>query len=103
MLVLATSSDKSCLSQLGLFDIFDSTLHVPIIRDLSSVMNCLREQGSFEESEMERIERTLQTVSSNIAISVKKLLMLIELSRQDERNAVERFVGLLEEHILSNN
>ena len=101
MIVLATTSDKSCMSQLGLFDVFDSHLLVPMIRDLGSVINTLKERSLFSDVEIDRISASLQPMSNSIAISIKKLLIICELARQDEANAVNRFVALFEEHILS--
>jgi vesicle-fusing ATPase len=110
-LVIATSSLKSVLSELGLVDNFDSELRVPPITSLRAVDFVLREVELFRikeerqatlaqlesvgfptrddgEGEGEEGERPLQ-------IGIKKLLTIIEMARQEPENVGQRLVTAL--------
>ncbi|KAF9006666.1 vesicular-fusion protein SEC18 [Cyathus striatus] len=106
LLVLATSSLRPILTDLGLSETFDSELRVPPVTSLRSLDYILREVELFP-SDQERREaiRMLQEagfgsddsgLSTKLQIGIKKLLGIIEMARQEPDNVAQRLTsGLL--------
>ncbi|RXW25462.1 hypothetical protein EST38_g409 [Candolleomyces aberdarensis] len=105
LLVIATSSLKSILADLGLSDSFDSELRVPPINDLVSLEHVLREVELFgTDQERKRAIRMLQDAGfsankgdfdSKLQIGIKKLLSMIEMARQEPESVAERLTTAL--------
>ncbi|RIA79766.1 P-loop containing nucleoside triphosphate hydrolase protein [Glomus cerebriforme] len=94
LLILATTNFKqSDLKDLSMSDCFNSEIYVPNIKELSSVDHILKELKLFDDNEKDRAISDLKEVKLNIGI--KKLLMMIEMSRQDVDNKVEKFVDTI--------
>ncbi|OLY78342.1 Vesicular-fusion protein sec18 [Smittium mucronatum] len=121
LLVLATSSQKSVLSELGLLDAFDADIKTPMIEQVESVDFVLKYFNLFEDvlrtetisklnkaieqsnsSQMAAIEDGLYDNKymkrSGLKIGIKKLLLLMETSRQDS-DSQQRFISLISEFI----
>lgn len=106
LLVIATSSLRPVLSEVGLSEAFDSELRVPPISSLDSLEYVLREVSLFNSSEERNacvqmlrevgFPQTSQEVGANgLHIGVKKLLSIVEMARQEPDNAAQRLVGAL--------
>ena len=105
MLIIATSSLRSILTDLGLSEIFDSEMRVPPISTLRALEHVVQEVELFpSEQERRRAIRMLaeaglgsdrDELSSRFQIGVKKLLSIIEMARQEPESISERLVGAL--------
>ncbi|KAJ3309613.1 transport between ER and Golgi ATPase protein [Blyttiomyces sp. JEL0837] len=98
LLILCTSSQRHVLEQMDLMEVFNAQVYVPNIQDLKSID---LELGLFNDSERRRVWQMIQSSGSDLkfSISIKKLIMVAETSRQDV-DKVEKFVNtLLEEGV----
>jgi vesicle-fusing ATPase len=105
LLIIATSSLRSILTDLGLSETFDSEMRVPPISSLSALEHVVQEVELFpSEQERRRAIRMLAEagfgsdrdgLSSRLQIGVKKLLSIIEMARQEPESISERLVGAL--------
>lgn len=104
LLIIATSSLRPILTDLGLSETFDSELRVPPITKLTSLEYVLHEVELFTSGEERRqaIQMMkdagvggLDEYSSNLQIGVKKLLSVIEMARQEPDNVAQRLTSAL--------
>ncbi|KAJ3824107.1 vesicular-fusion protein SEC18 [Lentinula raphanica] len=106
LLVIATSSLRSVLTEIGLSEVFDSELRVPPISNLVSLERVLREVELFGSSqELRQAIRMLEDAgfastegdetSGRLHIGIKKLLSMIEMARQEPDNVAQRLTGAL--------
>ncbi|KAL9713092.1 transport between ER and Golgi ATPase protein [Leucoagaricus gongylophorus] len=102
LLIIATSSLRSILTDLGLSETFDSEIYVPPITSITSLDRILREVELFpDESQQQDAIRMLTDVgfstredgSSRLQIGIKKLLSLIEMARQEPDSVAERLLN----------
>lgn len=95
LLIIATSSLRPILTDLGLSETFDSELRVPPITNLTALEYVLHEVGLFASGDERR--QAIQMLkdsgfggkdeySSKLQIGVKKLLSVIEMARQEHHN-----------------
>jgi vesicle-fusing ATPase len=91
LLILATTNfGQSELRNLNMSDCFNSEIYVPSIDNLLSVDHVLKELKLFNDDERNKALSDLKEVELNIG--VKKLLMIIEMCRQDVDDRVKKFV-----------
>lgn len=101
LLVLATTSLRPVLTELGLSETFDSEVRVPPVSSLRSLEKILREVQLFPSSDerrraMEMVEQTgLGREENGLNIGVKKLLSIIEMARQEPEAVAERLTTAL--------
>lgn len=105
LLIIATSSLRPILTDLGLSETFDSEMRVPPISNLKALERVLREVELFPSGdERRRALRMLEDaglgssqdqLSSKLQIGIKKLLSIIEMARQEPENVAERLAGAL--------
>lgn len=105
MLIIATSSLRPILTDLGFSETFDSEMRVPPISSLLALEYVVQEVELFpSEQEQERAIGMLAEagfvpdkdgLSSGLQIGVKKLLSIIEMARQEPGSITERLVGAL--------
>lgn len=104
LFVIATTSSRPILTELGLSDTFDSELRIPPISNLRALEFVLKEVELFSSSDdRRRAVRMLEDAgfalraedetSSKLHIGVKKLLSIIEMARQEPENVAERLMG----------
>ena len=74
-------------------DCFNSKIYVPNVSELDSVNHVLEELELFNDDERKQAKSELEGVELNIGI--KKLLMIIEMCRQDAENRVKKFVDTI--------
>jgi vesicle-fusing ATPase len=96
LLLLATTSQRRILEDMGMVNEFSSEIYVPSITSLDGLNIVLQDLEIFNENERSLVLRHLQDAGMDhkLAIGVKKLLMVIEMARQDE-NKVEKFVNTI--------
>lgn len=108
LLVIATTSLRPLLTELGLSDVFDSELRVPPISNLSSLERVLREVQLFSsEDELRQTMRMLadagfavdldaeEDAALHLQVGIKKLLSIVEMARQEPERAGERLVSAI--------
>lgn len=108
LLIIATTSLRPLLTELGLSDVFDSELRVPPISNLSSLERILREVQLFSsENELGQTMRVLvdagfavdvdaeQDAALHLQVGIKKLLSIVEMARQEPERAGERLVSAI--------
>ncbi|CAB4477536.1 uncharacterized protein OCT59_013110 [Rhizophagus irregularis] len=97
LLILATTNfGQSELKDLSMSDCFNSKIYVPNVSELDSVNHVLEELKLFNDDERKQAKSELEGVELNIGI--KKLLMIIEMCRQDAENSenrVKKFVDTI--------
>jgi vesicle-fusing ATPase len=74
-------------------DCFNEKIYVPNVNELSSVDHVLKELELFNDDERRQAISDLKGVELNIGI--KKLLMIVEMCRQDVKNRVKKFVDTI--------
>ncbi|CAG8616139.1 9277_t:CDS:10 [Funneliformis mosseae] len=94
LLIFATTNERSVLEQMNMSDCFNSEIYVPNIVELSCVDFVLKELTLFNDDERNRALSALQQDGFNLNIGIKKLLMIIEMSRQDV-DKVDKFVSTI--------
>ncbi|KAL9547866.1 hypothetical protein MBANPS3_005962 [Mucor bainieri] len=96
LLILATTTQRQILDQMDMTDEFSAEIYVPTITSLDGVDTVLQQLELFTDAERERALSILQqaNMDQKLTIGVKKLLMIIEMARQDE-DKVDKFVNTI--------
>jgi len=105
LLIIATSSLRPVLTELGFTEAFDSEMRVPPISSLRSLQHVLEEVELFQSREataqaMNMLQQAGfggrdEETSPKLNIGIKKLLSIIEMSRQEPSSVAERLTGAL--------
>ncbi|KAH9899510.1 AAA-domain-containing protein [Cubamyces lactineus] len=107
LLILATSSNRPVLTDLGLSEIFDAELRVPPIATLRALDIVLREVDLFRtDDERRRAVGMLaqagfsdaedaDAMDARTTVGIKKLLSMVEMARQEPDAAAERLMSAL--------
>ena len=97
LLLIATTSEKELVRELGLLQSFSKVIHVPSVSRAPEVLNVLDQLGDcFSKSELDFVAKSLHNKS--LSIGIKNLLDVIELSKQaNDSYRVAKFVNALEE------
>jgi vesicle-fusing ATPase len=96
LLILATCTNRQILDQMDMTDEFSAELYVPTITSLEGIAIVLQQLELFEDAERERVISILRqaNMDQKLTIGIKKLLMIIEMARQDE-DKVDKFVNTI--------
>lgn len=101
---MATTSNRPILTDLGLSETFDAELRVPPISTLDSLVHVLDQVGLFRDhTQRDMAIGLLQQAGfdnhdetrSRLNIGIKKLLSVIEMSRQEPEAVAERLTTSL--------
>ena len=107
LLLLATSSLRPVLTDLGLSEVFDSELRVPPIASLRALEVVLKEVELFQTSEERKRAVAMlaqagfgggseeDETSSRLNVGIKKLLSMVEMARQEPEAIAERLTNAL--------
>ncbi|KAF9076917.1 vesicular-fusion protein SEC18 [Rhodocollybia butyracea] len=108
LFVIATSSLRPVLTEIGLGEVFDSELRVPPISNIRSLEYVLKEVELFhssqerkecirmlEEAGFASTQTDVEEGNGKLRIGVKKLLSMVEMARQEPENVAQRLVGAL--------
>merc|ERR1711991_496469 len=86
LLIIATTSNSRALKELQMFDVFDAHIRLPFITSSEELKTFLSDRhiAAFQETPegQAELERVVQSFPSGGKITVKKLIMLLEMSRQ---------------------
>ncbi|KAH0559288.1 transport between ER and Golgi ATPase protein [Trichoglossum hirsutum] len=96
LLILATTTERSVLSQLDLFNSFDADIAVPNVNTYDELSHILRKSGAFSGADQQGALSEMQerTQSTSVGVGIKKILLGIETARQDE-DMPGRFAGVM--------
>lgn len=96
LLILATTTHRNILEQMDMTDEFSAEIYVPTITSLEGIDIVLQQLELFTDEEKARALSILSeaNMDNKLAIGVKKLLMIIEMARQDE-DKVDKFVNTM--------
>ena len=105
LLIIATSSLRPVLTDLGLSEIFDAELRVPPITSLRALESVLKEVALFPSSDERRqavamlaqagFGNSEAEETSRLNVGVKKLLSMVEMARQEPEAMAERLTNAL--------
>ncbi|KAK7516044.1 vesicle-fusing ATPase [Phyllosticta citriasiana] len=99
LLILATTTERSVLQQLDLFDRFDFDIPVPNVQSRKELQHVLEESASFDPRQVHDI---ISDVPDQIGVGIKKILTGIETARQDPQDVTGRYKRFLETSIAAN-
>ncbi|KAH9474008.1 hypothetical protein MJO28_000152 [Puccinia striiformis f. sp. tritici] len=97
LLVLATSSSRTMLQDMGMSDSFAADIRVPPIDTLRSLEIVIKDVGLFNDQGSYNRAITLLDQAGfrgegRLAVGIKKLLNIAEMCRQDEDRAADKLV-----------
>lgn len=96
LLLIATTSEKELIKELGMYQSFSKVIHVPNVSRGTEVLTVLEQLDCFPKNDMNFLSRELKR--KNLSIGIKSLLDVIELSKQTtDAYRVAKFIGTLEE------
>jgi vesicle-fusing ATPase len=86
MLILATTTQRSVLTQLDIFNSFDADIPVPNVNTHEELAHILRESRAFTDADQKRAIQELRGLTGNerVGVGIKKILLAIETARQDD-------------------
>jgi vesicle-fusing ATPase len=101
LLIFATTTERSVLTQLDLFSRFDAEIAVPNVNSQQELGHILQESGAFDN--IDRAIREIQesTGSQEIGVGIKKILTGIETAKQDQ-DVPGRFARVMSRAIAAN-
>ncbi|KAK3083217.1 hypothetical protein FSP39_017075 [Pinctada imbricata] len=96
LLVIGTTSRKDVLQEMDMAAIFSTIVHVSSISLSEHLMSVLENVEAFGKNELDTLRK--KTNGKRLWIGIKKLLVLIEMSRQiDDSHRIPKFLSILEE------
>lgn len=101
LLILATTTQRSVLQHLDLFDSFNSEIAVPNVNTFAELEHILRHAGVLAEPDLHRaLDEIRETTGSGdkVGVGIKKVLLGIETAKQDQDMA-GRFAGVISKAI----
>jgi vesicle-fusing ATPase len=85
LLIIATTTERSVLSQMDLLTSFDAEIAVPNVADHRELTYILRELQFPEEEQMKTVRELADaTGRRDLNVGIKKILMGVETARQDD-------------------
>ncbi|KAH7410247.1 P-loop containing nucleoside triphosphate hydrolase protein [Phaeosphaeria sp. MPI-PUGE-AT-0046c] len=101
LLIFATTTERSVLTQLDLFSRFDAEIAVPNVNSQRELGHILRESGAFDDIDRAIGEIQESTGSQEIGVGIKKILTGIETAKQDQ-DVPGRFARVMSRAISAN-
>jgi len=96
LLLIATTSEKDLMKDLGLYQSFSKVIHVPAVSRGSEILNVLEQLDCFPGTDMEFLKKQLK--NQTLTIGIKSLLDVIEMSKHTtDAYRCAKFVNTLEE------
>lgn len=87
LFVIATSSDRMFLRDMGLMDVFGDVIDIPKLTTAGQMMNVIQESNIYSDDQLPMIEQKLASICRGEGfhgVGIKHLLELIESARQCE-------------------
>lgn len=102
-MVFATTTERSVLTQLDLFNRFDAEIAVPNVNTQRELDHILSHTGAFSERDQKRAIGEIQEITGTdeIGVGIKKILTAVETAKQDQ-DAPGRFARVISSVIAAN-
>ncbi|KAI1937297.1 transport between ER and Golgi ATPase protein [Ophidiomyces ophidiicola] len=96
LLILATTTERSILKQLDVYNSFNSDIPVPNVNTYEELAHIVKETQSFSSQEMEMALSGIRdmTQSNKINVGIKKVLLGVGTAKQDS-NKARRFASVI--------
>ncbi|KAJ4341187.1 transport between ER and Golgi ATPase protein [Didymella glomerata] len=103
LLIFATTTERSVLTQLDLFSRFDAEIAVPNVNTQPELAHVLQASGAFSDRDQQRAISEIQEItgSTEIGVGIKKILTGIETAKQDQ-DVPGRFARVMSRAIAAN-
>ncbi|KAG4302358.1 hypothetical protein PCANB_001375 [Pneumocystis canis] len=103
LLIIATSSEKTVLSQMDFLPSFDADLPIPNVSHLHELNIILKNLQFLSDTERDLTLKSINEIhhSQEINIGIARIISIVETARQDEEYK-ERFIELMIKAIASN-
>lgn len=97
LLILATTTERSVLQQLDVFNTFDADIPVPTLNTFEELTRVMQQSQAFSPADSQTALSEIRelTRSEEIGVGIKRILLGIETAKQDERNMGVRFAGVI--------
>ncbi|KRZ74430.1 Vesicle-fusing ATPase 1, partial [Trichinella papuae] len=95
LLILATSSQRAVMEELDMLSAFGNVLHVSPVSTGDEVYRVCLQSGSFDKNELTMMQKML--TDKRYFIGIKKLLDLIDMTKQSSEDRIALFLCKLEE------
>ncbi|KRX67908.1 Vesicle-fusing ATPase 1, partial [Trichinella sp. T9] len=95
LLILATSSQRAVMEELDILPAFGNVLHVSPVSTGDEVYRVCLQSGSFDNNELTMMQKML--TGKRYFIGIKKLLDLIDMTKQSSEDRIALFLSKLEE------
>ena len=96
LLIIGTTSERTVLQQMDVINSFDAEIPVPTVPNLRDLSEILKSVNAFDDQTRHAVLQELETMTSSkdVKVGIKKILSILETSRQDE-DIGRRFVDLM--------
>ena len=96
LLIIGTTSERTVLQQMDVINSFDAEIPVPTVPNLRDLSEILKSVNAFDDQTRLAVLQELETMTSSkdVKVGIKKILSILETSRQDE-DIGRRFVDLM--------
>lgn len=86
LLILATTTERSVLQQLDIFNSFDADIAVPNVNSQQELAHILQGSSAFSERDQQRAIGEIQEItgSAEVGVGIKKILSAIETAQGDQ-------------------
>jgi len=100
LLIIGTTSERTVLRQMDVITAFDAEIPVPTVASLKELSEILNSVEIFDNATRRSVLDELETItrSRDVKVGIKKILTILETSRQDE-DVARRFVDLMSNSI----
>jgi len=101
LFVICTSSRRNILDEMGMSDCFSGELYFSNIQTVEEISSVLKQLKIFEGERLTKVLGLLRAMQADekLSIGIKKLLLLVEMARQDEGREIEKFIEAMQDHI----
>ncbi|KAF1963579.1 AAA-domain-containing protein [Byssothecium circinans] len=103
LLIFATTTERSVLTQLDLFSRFDAEIAVPNVNSQSELAHILQQSGAFSDRDQQHAIDEMQqnTGNSEVGVGIKKILTAIKTAQEDQ-DVPGRFATVMSAAITAN-
>ncbi|KAF2445715.1 AAA-domain-containing protein [Karstenula rhodostoma CBS 690.94] len=103
LLIFATTTERSVLTQLDLFSRFDADIAVPNVNSQPELAQVLQQSGAFSDGDQQRAIGEIQEItgSTDVGVGIKKILTAIETAKEDQ-DVPGRFARVMSSAISAN-
>ncbi|KAF2876524.1 vesicle-fusing ATPase [Massariosphaeria phaeospora] len=103
LLIFATTTERSVLTQLDLFSRFDAEIAVPNVNTQGELARILQQSGAFSDRDQQQTIGEIQEItgSAEVGVGIKKILTGIETAKQDQ-DVPGRFARVMSRAIAAN-